>query len=53
MNIIYLLIIISLILILVIFAFFLWAVRSGQFDDLEKPSHQILMDNDDIEEKKD
>ena len=25
---------------------FLWAVRSGQFDDLEGPAHQILMDDD-------
>ena len=53
MNIIYLLIIISLVLIVVIFCFFLWAVRSGQFDDLEKPSHQILMHNDDTAEKQD
>ena len=53
MNIIYFLIIISLILIAIIFAFFYWAVRSGQFDDLEKPSHQILMDNDDTVDKSD
>jgi len=26
---------------------FLWAVRSGQFDDLEGPAHRILMDDDD------
>jgi len=25
----------------------LWAVRSGQFDDLEGPAHRILMDDDD------
>ncbi len=25
---------------------FLWAVRSGQFDDLEGPAHRILMDDD-------
>jgi nitrogen fixation-related uncharacterized protein len=24
-----------------------WAVRSGQFDDLEGPAHRILMDDDD------
>jgi cbb3-type cytochrome oxidase maturation protein len=46
MNIIYLLIIVSLVFIAVIFGIFFWAVRSGQFDDLEKPSHQILMDDD-------
>jgi len=26
---------------------FMWAVRSGQFDDLEGPAHRILMDDDD------
>jgi cbb3-type cytochrome oxidase maturation protein len=24
----------------------LWAIRSGQFDDLEGPAHRILMDED-------
>jgi cbb3-type cytochrome oxidase maturation protein len=48
MNIIYLLIIISLVFIAVIFCVFFWAVRSGQFDNLDKPSHQILMDDDDV-----
>ncbi len=27
--------------------FFLWSVRSGQYDDLEGPAHRILMDDDD------
>ncbi|MBL8250834.1 MAG: cbb3-type cytochrome oxidase assembly protein CcoS [Candidatus Competibacter sp.] len=26
---------------------FLWAVRTGQFDDLEGPAHRILLDDDD------
>ena len=26
---------------------FLWAVRTGQFDDLEGPAYRILMDDDD------
>ena len=26
---------------------FLWAIRSGQFEDLEGPAHRILMDDDD------
>jgi cbb3-type cytochrome oxidase maturation protein len=42
------LIIISLVFIAVIFGVFFWAVRSGQFDNLDKPSHQILMDDDDV-----
>jgi len=36
---------------LVIFAVaiwaFIWAVKSGQFDDMEGPAHRILMDDDD------
>ena len=27
-------------------AAFLWAIRSGQFDDLEGPAHRILLDDD-------
>lgn len=47
MEIIYLLIPLSLVLIGVIIWAFFWAVRSGQFDDLEGPAHRILMDDDD------
>ncbi|HDN69025.1 MAG TPA: cbb3-type cytochrome oxidase assembly protein CcoS [Gammaproteobacteria bacterium] len=47
MEILYLLIALSLVLAGVIVWIFLWAVRSGQFDDMEGPAHQILMDNDD------
>jgi len=47
MEILYLLIPLSLVLVGVIVWVFLWAVRSGQFDDLEGPAHQILMDDDD------
>jgi cbb3-type cytochrome oxidase maturation protein len=46
MEIIYLLIPLSLLLVGLIVWIFLWAVRSGQFDDLEGPAHQILMDDD-------
>jgi len=47
MEILYLLIPLSLVLVGIIIWIFLWAVRSGQFDDLEGPAHQILMDDDD------
>jgi cbb3-type cytochrome oxidase maturation protein len=46
MEIIYLLIPMALILVGVIVGAFFWSVRSGQFDDLEGPAHQILMDDD-------
>ena len=48
MKIIYLLIPISLILLAGIVWVLLWAVRSGQYDDLEGPAHRILMDEDKI-----
>lgn len=47
MEVIYLLIPISLVLVGAMVWAFLWAVRSGQFEDLEKAGHQILMDDDD------
>jgi cbb3-type cytochrome oxidase maturation protein len=48
MEIIYLLIPVSLILLAVIVWILLWAVRDGQYDDLEGPAHRILMDEDRI-----
>jgi len=47
MNIIYLLIIISLVLIASILGVFFWAIRSGQYEDLDKSGYDILMDDDD------
>ncbi len=46
MEVIYLLIPLSLLLLGLIVWIFLWAIRSGQFDDLEGPAHRILMDDD-------
>ena len=46
MNILFLLIPISLVLLGLIIWAFLWAIKSGQFDDLEGPAHKILMDDD-------
>ena len=48
MEIIYLLIPVSLILLGLIVWVLLWAVRDGQYDDLEGPAHRILMDEDKI-----
>ena len=46
MEVLYLLIPLSLLLVALIVWIFLWAIRSGQFDDLEGPAHRILMDDD-------
>jgi cbb3-type cytochrome oxidase maturation protein len=47
MEVVYLLIPLSILLVGVIVWVFFWAIRSGQFDDLEGPAHRILMDDDD------
>lgn len=46
-NILYLLLPISLIFVGAAIWVFLWAVRSGQYEDMEGPAHRILMDDDD------
>jgi len=51
MEIIYLLIPISLILLGLIVWVLMWAVRDGQYDDLEGPAHRILMDEDKVVER--
>ena len=50
MDSLYFLIPVSVILIALIAAIFLWAVRSGQFDDLEGPAHSILHEEENVEE---
>jgi len=45
MRILYLLIPMALGIVGVALWAFLWAVRTGQFDDLEGPAHRILMDD--------
>lgn len=46
MEILFLLIPLSVVLVFLIGAGFWWSLRSGQFDDLEGPGHRILMDDD-------
>jgi cbb3-type cytochrome oxidase maturation protein len=46
MEILYLLIPLSLVLVFVIAALFWWSLRSGQYEDLEGPGHRVLMDDD-------
>ena len=47
MNVIVLLIAASTLVAVIFLAAFTWAVRSGQFEDMEGPAHRILMDDDD------
>ncbi|HLJ37469.1 MAG TPA: cbb3-type cytochrome oxidase assembly protein CcoS [Steroidobacteraceae bacterium] len=46
MNILYLLIPLGLVMLALSLWGFFWAVRAGQFDDLESPAVQILLDDD-------
>jgi cbb3-type cytochrome oxidase maturation protein len=46
MTILYLMIPLSIALIALGVWAFLWAIRSGQFDDMEGPAYRILMDDD-------
>lgn len=47
MNILYLLIPLGLVLLGIALWAFMWAVKSGQFEDMEGPAHRMLMDDDD------
>ena len=46
MEILFLLIPLSIVLVFVIGAVFWWALHNGQFEDLEGPAQRILMDED-------
>jgi len=46
MNILYFLIPLGLVLLACAVAAFFWAVRSGQFDDLDSPAMSVVMDDD-------
>lgn len=46
MEILYILIPLSLILLGIAIRVLIWAVRNDQFDDLEGPAHSILFDDD-------
>ncbi|MDP1635597.1 MAG: cbb3-type cytochrome oxidase assembly protein CcoS [Gallionellaceae bacterium] len=46
MEILYLLIPLSVVLVFLIGAVFWWSVNNGQFDDLEGPGYRVLMDDD-------
>ncbi|HPQ22027.1 MAG TPA: cbb3-type cytochrome oxidase assembly protein CcoS [Saprospiraceae bacterium] len=49
MNIIFYLIIISLVVAISFLAAFIWAIRSGQYDDDYTPSMRILVEDDMID----
>ena len=46
MESLFILIPLSLLFIGLIAGVLIWAIRSGQYDDLERPRHEILLDDD-------
>ncbi|MAD46803.1 MAG: cbb3-type cytochrome oxidase assembly protein CcoS [Oceanospirillaceae bacterium] len=48
MDIIYALVPLSILLIGIAVLVFFWAVKNGQFDDMDSPAHRILFDDDDL-----
>ncbi|MCB9063036.1 MAG: cbb3-type cytochrome oxidase assembly protein CcoS [Halobacteriovoraceae bacterium] len=48
MNIVYFLIPIALLLGALFVGAFIWATKTGQYEDLDTPSHRILLDDDNI-----
>ena len=53
MSVIVLLIIFSILVALIFLVAFIWAVRSGQYDDMDSPSVRILFDDPSKKSKKD
>ncbi|TRW49759.1 cbb3-type cytochrome oxidase assembly protein CcoS [Aliidiomarina halalkaliphila] len=45
MEILHLMVPIAIILVIIAIALFFWAVRTGQFDDLERQGYNILLDD--------
>lgn len=45
MEIIYILILLSLIVVTIAIYFFFWAVNNDQYDDVESPGYHILLDD--------
>jgi cbb3-type cytochrome oxidase maturation protein len=46
MSILYLLIPLAAVLVIIAAVFFIWSIKTGQFEDLEGPGFRILMDDD-------
>ena len=53
MESLYLLIPLALIIILIAIKLLFWAIRSGQYDDLDTEGHRILFDEDPLDNKPD
>ncbi|MFU8785439.1 cbb3-type cytochrome oxidase assembly protein CcoS [Aliidiomarina sp.] len=51
MEILHLMVPIAIILVVIAIVIFFWAVRTGQFDDLERQGYSVLLDEDNEQPK--
>ncbi|HAR56036.1 MAG TPA: cbb3-type cytochrome oxidase assembly protein CcoS [Idiomarina baltica] len=51
MSVIYALIPVAILFVILAVVIFFWAVRSNQFEDIERQGMTILMDDDDVKEQ--
>lgn len=51
MEILHLMVPIAIILVIIAIVIFFWAVRTGQFDDLERQGYSVLLDEDNEQPK--
>lgn len=47
MSVMYILLPTAVVMVIAAMAAFIWAVKSGQYDDLETPKHRAIFDDDD------
>ncbi len=47
MDVLFLLIPVSIVFLSLAVTALMWSIKSGQYDDLDSPAHQILFDDDD------
>ena len=47
MDILFILVPIAIVVMIIAISALLWAIKNGQYEDLDGPAHRILMDDDD------
>ena len=47
MDILFILVPIAILVMIIAISALLWAIKNGQYEDLDGPAHRILMDDDD------
>ena len=51
MSVVYIVLPVAIVLAIGFVAAFIWATRSGQYDDMDSPAHRMLDDDDDLSQQ--